>query len=89
MVEESPFVEAPHETILEVALPGALDALQDAMATRGFLVFKEQGQLSGDEQVAPVPSAPEHSLSAHPRIRRGLDAMMAAIAPARPPGTRL
>jgi len=29
-----------------------LDALQTAMATRGFLVFKEQGILTGDEQVA-------------------------------------
>ena len=28
-----------------------LSALQSAMATRGFVVFKEQGQLSGDEQV--------------------------------------
>lgn len=28
-----------------------LEALQSAMATRGFLVFKDQGVLSGDEQV--------------------------------------
>ncbi|EOD09259.1 hypothetical protein EMIHUDRAFT_216634 [Emiliania huxleyi CCMP1516] len=28
-----------------------LDALQSAMAVRGFLVFKDQGTLSGDEQV--------------------------------------
>jgi taurine dioxygenase len=29
-----------------------VNALQTAMATRGFLVFKDQGVLSGDEQVA-------------------------------------
>ena len=36
--------EKPKEEVLE--------ALQSAMAIRGFLVFKDQGVLSGDEQVA-------------------------------------
>ena len=56
-----------------------LQALQSVMATRGFLVFKEQGVLSGDERVRASEFWGGSASSTHGVTRRRRRAHLPAV----------